>query len=151
MLAACLKARKLGIDVFKDFSSPALTPLMPLQEKLFFRFTDVEAIKTQELDIADFGDLWTRMILAAQTYLANLPPDRLLMMRFEDVQSRPREELLRLIAFIDPDLADDAWLDRAAAMPRPAVSKYLGLDPGQRARLTKACAPGLDVLGYPIA
>ena len=60
----------------------------------------------------------------------------------------PLDKLRQLIAFIDPSLADDAWLDDAAQVPRPNPPKYLSLDPEAQRRLTAACAPGLEALGY---
>ena len=61
---------------------------------------------------------------------------------------QPREKLRELIAFIDPSLVDDAWLDSAARIPQPKPPRYLSLDPQTQRRLTEACAPGLGALGY---
>ena len=69
-------------------------------------------------------------------------------LRYEDVLQHPREKLRELIAFIDPGLVDDDWIDSAAGIPRPNPSKFSQLDAETQRRLTEACAPGLEALGY---
>ena len=150
LLASMTKARRFGLDPFRDFSSPALRPFDPIIEKLLFWFWDVEALKNQTFGLEEFGHLWSRMILAGHTYLRSLQPTRFLSLRFEDIQERPREKLRELIEFIDPTLMDEAWLDQVATIPNPHSPKYLQLEPGERLRLTQACAPGLEMLGYPM-
>ena len=88
------------------------------------------------------------MILSSRAYLSALPPDRFLALRYEDVLRNPRDKLRELAAFIDPSLVDDAWLDAAARIPRPNPSRFPSLDPEAQRRLTDACAPGLEALGY---
>ena len=102
----------------------------------------------ETLGLEAYGDLWSRLILSSQTYLSALPPERFFALRYEDMLQHPREKIRELIAFIDPSLADDAWLDAAARIPRPNPSKYPSLDAETQRRLTQACAPGLEALGY---
>ena len=92
--------------------------------------------------------MWSRMILSSREYLSSLPSERFLSLRYEDVLQHPREKLRDLLAFIDPSLVDDAWLDAAARIPRPNPSKFSLLDAETQRRLTDACAPGLEALGY---
>ena len=81
--------------------------------------------------------------------MSTLPPERVLALRFEDVQERPREVLDRMVRFIAPSLADAARLDAAAALPRPKASKFAALPPETQRALNAACAPGLAALGDP--
>ncbi len=98
--------------------------------------------------LASYGAFWSDLVEVGEKAFGGLPSDRLLNVRFEDVQQSPREELMRLIRFIDPSLEDPAWLDEVAAIPKPARSKYHSLPDAERAALTAACAPGLRLLGY---
>ena len=102
----------------------------------------------REFDLAAYGGLWSQMILRGRKLLAALPPEQVLELRYEDVLQHPHDKLRELVAFIDPSLANDAWLDEAARIPQPNPPKYLSLDPETQRRLTEACAPGLEALGY---
>ena len=77
-----------------------------------------------------------------------LPSSQFLALRDEDLLGHPREKLRELVAFIDPSLVDDAWRDSAARIPRPNPSRFSLLDAETQRRLTEACAPGLEALGY---
>jgi len=116
-------------------------------ERAIFPFIDAPKLAARAT-LPQFGDFWSRLILLGQRVFADLPPGRVLQLRFEDVQQRPREMLDRMIRFIDPSLADEAWLEAAAAVPRPARSRYTSLPPAELRALTDACAPGLAALGY---
>ena len=116
---------------------------------LMLRFVNVKKMAGGRRSALEaYGDLWSRLILSSQTYLSALPPERFFALRYEDMLQHPREKIRELIAFIDPSLADDAWLDAAARIPRPNPSKYPSLDAETQRRLTQACAPGLEALGY---
>ena len=80
----------------------------------------------------------------------HLPPDRLLNLRFEDVQAEPEAQIRRLIRFSDPALEDGTWLREVCAIPRPTLSKFQRLGNAERTALTEACRPGLERLGYPL-
>lgn len=128
---------------------PAFSALERFAEALISRFVNFEKMARQEFGLEAYGELWSRMVLFGQRYLASLPPDRFFSLSYEDVLRHPREKLKELIEFVDPGLVDDAWLDEAVQIPRPNPSKYLSLDAETQLRLTRACAPGLEVLGYP--
>ena len=87
---------------------------------------------------------------AGERIFEGLPSDRLLNVRFEEVQAEPEAQIRRLIRFIDPSLEDDAWIRGASTIPRPTSSKFESLDPAERALLTETCRPGLECLGYPV-
>ena len=115
---------------------------------LFLKFVNPQKMVRREFDPCAYGDLWSRMVLRGQKLLSSVPAERILTLRYEDVLHHPHEKLRELIDFIDPSLADDAWLDEAASIPRPNPPKYLSLDAQAQAKLTRACAPGLEALGY---
>lgn len=147
LVGAIKRCRRLGIDPQKAFRADRGNPLDPLIQRLVFSVLDIDrtaALPTLE----DFGRFWSDLILVGLESFAGLPPERLLNIRFEEVQAAPREKLDELIRFIDPSLADAAWLDEVAAIPRPARSKFQSLPAEVQAALARACAPGLERLGY---
>ena len=101
-----------------------------------------------QLTLADFGALWSAMIERGERLLGHFPPERLLNVKFEDVQAEPDRQSRRLIRFIDPALEDEAWLREVRSIPRPTPSKFAQLAVPEQAALTAACRPGLERLGY---
>ena len=146
MLATLDKLQRLGLRPLENTAEAG--PVGSLLAVLFIRLVNPRKMIRRAFDLAAYGGLWSQMILRGQKLLAALPPERVLALRYEDVLQNPREKLRELIDFIDPSLASDAWLREAARIPRPNPPKYLSLDGETRRRLTKACAPGLEALGY---
>lgn len=143
------RARRLGIDAQRGFRADRGSPVDVMVQKLLFRLLDTG--KTAALPtLEDFGRLWSDLIEIGYESFRELPAERLLNVRFEDVQAAPREQLRDLIRFIDPSLEDEAWLDEVSTIPRPARSRFQDLSQAEREALTRACAPGLERLGYPV-
>ena len=143
--AVAQKLRRRGVDMYGG------DPLrnLGLFTLLILRFANMKKMAGQEaLGLEAYGDMWSRMILSSREYLSSLPAERFFALRYEDMVQHPREKIRELIEFIDPTLADDAWLDEAARIPHANPPKYLSLDPETQRRLTDACAPGLEALGY---
>ena len=138
------RLRRLGVDLYGG------DPLRPFGAftLLVLALVYMRKLADQAAGPEACGDMWSRMILSSRAYLSALPSDQLFSLCYEDVLQHPREKIRELIDFIDPSLADDAWLDKAALIPRPNPPKYLSLDAETQARLTRACAPGLEALGY---
>lgn len=144
IIAAC---RRMGLDPARKFPWPEGRMLEVWLERLIFRVIDAPKLAARA-SLPQFGALWSDLILLGQDAMSKLPPERLLPIRFEDVQQRPREMLDRMIRFIDPSLADAAWLDAVAAVPRPTPRKFDSLPAETRRALAETCAPGLAALGY---
>ena len=148
MLATISKLERMGL---RPLETTAEAGLVSSAFALFFlRFTNPRKMMRQEFDLWAYGDLWSRMVMRGQQLLSSLPARRFLALRYEDILHRPHKKLRELIEFVDPSLADDAWLDEAVLIPRPNTSRCRSLDPETQRRLTRACAPGLEALGYPI-
>ena len=146
MLATLDKLQRLGVRPLENTAEAG--PVGSLLALLFLRLVNPARMIRREFDLAAYGGLWSQMILRGQKLLAALPPEQVLALRYEDVLQNPRDKLRELIAFIDPSLATDAWLHEAARVPRANPPRYLSLEPETRRRLTAACAPGLEALGY---
>ncbi len=140
--------QRLGVDLWRSFGNPNVGPLDTLLNAAALRLLNTERVTREPPPLVEFGRLWSRMIQFSETMLGGLPPERVLNLRFEDLQDNPRAELDRLIRFIHPSLADAAWLEAAAALPRPSRPRYPSLPPAELQALTEACGPGLDLLGY---
>ena len=138
------KLQRMGLDPYGGDPIPNINPFTLLR----FRFVNMQKMMRQGAVLEAYGDLWSRMILSSRAYLSSLPPDRFLSLRYEDVLRNPRGKLRELIAFIDPSMVNEDWLDAAARIPRPNPSRFSSLDAETQRRLTDACAPGLQALGY---
>lgn len=150
VLVGAIKAsRRFGLDATAGFTDDRVPPFRMLLERVAFSLLDVRRVAS-EVTLADLGAFWSRLIMVGEEVLGPLPPERLFNLRFEDLQRAPRETLGAMIRFMDPSLEDAGWLDAAAAVPRPARSKFTTLPPAEQAALTAACAPGLQALGYPL-
>ena len=102
-----------------------------------------------KVTLADFAAYWNGMIERSEWLLGHLPPDRLLQIRFEDMQAEPEAQIRRLARFIGPTFEDEAWLREAVTIPQPTPLKFERLPADERAAITRACRPGLERLGYP--
>ena len=109
-----------------------------------------ERLPFDRLKIADFAAYWSAMECLAQDMFRDLPPERLLNLRFEDVQAEPEAQLRRLIRFIDPSLEDEEWIRAASGIPRPTPSRFAALPADEQEAITTACRPGLELLGYAV-
>lgn len=125
-----------------DALSPWLTPLVGAVVK-------PEKLPFEKLVVRDFATLWDAMIELARQSLADLPPGRLLNVKFEDVQADPERHVRRLIRFIDPSLESEEWVRSACAVPRRTSPRWRKLAAAQQAELTASCRRGLEHLGYP--
>ena len=124
--------------------------LVSLMEAFIPKLVRYEKLPFDRLKITDYADFWNALIDLADKMLGELPPSRLLNLKFEDIQAEPETHLRRLIRFIDPALEDEAWICKASTIPRPMPSKFLTLDPNDQAAITAACHPGLERLGYSV-
>lgn len=114
-------------------------------------FISHENLPYDDVTLVDFASFWSDLIRVGHRAFGHFPPDRLLNVKFEDVQVEPERELRRIIRFVAPELDDEDWLAAAAAIPRPTTrSRFDSLDPDSRAAVTEACRPGLELLGYSV-
>ena len=123
--------------------NPWLELLLPLLVK-------PDNLQFDNLGLADFAAYWNAMIGLAHDVLDDLPPDRLLNLKFEDMQAEPEAEIRRLIRFIAPSLEDEDWIREASAIPGRRPSKFAKLDAAEQSAIVEACRPGLERLGYPV-
>ena len=109
-----------------------------------------ERLPWDNLALPHFGALWSAMIERGDRMLSHLSSERLLNVRFEDMQAEPCTQIRRLIRFIGPDLEDEAWLRDVSAIPRSTPLGFEKLGAVDQAALAESCRPGLERLGYPL-
>ena len=102
------------------------------------------------MTLAECGRFWNTLIETSRRVFDRLPADRLLNVKYEDVQAEPETQFRRIVRFIDPSLEDDAWVHEVSALLRPTPPRYERLEAAERAALTEACRPSLERLGYPL-
>lgn len=98
--------------------------------------------------LEDFGRLWNAMMERSHMLLRGIPYHRKHAISFDDLCNDPRAVLTDLIEFIDPSLADDAWLSKAAKLPLQYPSAFSALEPERQAALADACEPSLHIFDY---
>ena len=147
-----LALQKRGYDPLKveakrsEFWDSTALRLQPL--KYLSRFPI--PMSADRLQVQHFGALWSQMVEASQNFLQNYPSERILNVRFEDLQQNAEREVRRIVRFISPDLDNEDWVRNASGIPRPTRSKFERLRPEEQAILTESCRPGLERLGYSV-
>ena len=148
-LSLMRRARKWGIDLYRLLErlehSDRLTSTLASMQWLGSNIDDLLADKGT---LSEFAEFWSNMIETGHRVFGHFGPDRLLKLRFEDLQAHPEREVRRLIRFISPDLENEDWISEAARIPRQTQSKFMRLDPSVQRAVTEACRSGLVRLGY---
>ncbi len=148
-LALMRRARRWGVDLYRLMEriecNDRLTNMLAVLQWLR---SDLDDLFSEPVALPEFAELWSRMIETGHRVFGHFPPDRLLNLRFEDIQENPEREARRLIRFISPRLESEAWIRDVVGLPRRTRSKFARLDSGAQHSITEACRPGLERLGY---
>ena len=127
-----------------------LETIMSLMEAVIPNLVSYERLPFDKLKVTDFAVFWNALVALSDKLLADIPSDRLLNLKFEDMQAEPEAQLRRLIRFIDPSLEDEEWIQEASTIPRPTIAKFSTLSAEDQDMVVEACRPGLKRLGYPV-
>jgi hypothetical protein len=145
-LVAAQLTEILGVDPYESPDRTwegdvpdALAPFLPE------RF-DADAFRRYETAIPLCGHYWAGELVAGVAELAALR-DRVLVLRYEDLLTDPRQVLRRLARFVVPGPVDEVWVARAAAQIRAPRSRWAELPPRVVSELNEACRPGFAALG----
>ena len=112
--------------------------LQPLKYLLHFP----TPMPADELRVEHFGKLWSQMVEVSQSFLQHYPSERILNVRFEDLQQNPEREARRIVCFMSPDLDNEHWVREASKIPRPTQSKFERLRPEERAIVDRGLPTG---------
>jgi hypothetical protein len=143
-------AKRVGINPLKRPFLLAETPIVPMFEWAAVKLMGLEKKLNTPLPPQETGAFWSDMVKIGLQNLADIPEERLMSLRYEDLVVNPQSELSRLISFMGPGLEDDAWMAEASALPRYREPAWKQLPETEQAALNAACAEGLELLGYDI-
>jgi putative sulfotransferase len=136
----------LGIDPLADADRSRLdrvpAELLPFLPERF----DVDAFRAYRAPLALCGGFWSGQIGNGARVLPNIPPDRLLTLRYEDFFTDPKRQLDTLAAFLGDEFVDEDWSTRSAATVRRPKSTWRDLPADEAHALTDACRPGFGLL-----
>ncbi len=151
LVATTSTARSVGINAYRSIATGRhWNRLSPWVEWFWSTFIPPKRLPHHKLTLGDFGRFWNAMVQRSRWVLAELPPEKLLNVKMEDIQADPEAQIRRLIRFVAPELEDDEWVRTASAIPRATVSRFDDLSSAEQAELVQACRPGLEILGYPL-
>jgi hypothetical protein len=136
----------LGYNPFENDDRSGVENLPDELYRFLPEHFDAAAFRAYEIPLSFCGQHWSNELIQALPVLAQVPPDRSLTLRFEDFLTTPEESIGKLITFIHPQLADNAWIRRVASLVRPVRSSWQMLPAQERALLEKACEPGFQAL-----
>lgn len=145
-LVAMQLTEVLGVD---PYESPDRTWEADLPEEwldfLPERF-DGAAFRRYETPLPLCGHYWSGEVTTGMAELADLPGERLLSMRYEDLLAAPGREIERLAAFLGEGMVDAGWVVRGEASVRAPRSTWRDLPARELRELERACEPGFAAL-----
>ena len=99
-------------------------------------------------DAEHCGRFWSQQVERGVAAREQLPEDRYLELRFEQLLAEPRAQLERIASFFALEGGREGWIDRAAAQVRGApAARRSDLPADERERLEAVCRPGMQLLG----
>lgn len=99
------------------------------------------------------GHYWSGEIAEGMRLIGDMPPERCLTVKYEDILSQPHDEATRMVRFMRQhqpqtwvDHVDDTWVQRAASLVRQPRSSWRDLPEKMRIQTQHACDEGLQAL-----
>jgi len=117
---------------------------------------DLAAVLPENFTAASFADYdispslcghyWSGEIMRGLSVLQEVPAERRLTLRYEDLLLRPRASLELLSGALGLGPVDRAWIEGAVHRIGRGRSSWQTLPPGEKRELQDACAPGFAAL-----
>jgi Sulfotransferase family len=142
------EAKKYGVDLFKAPFRIGDSPLLSLIEPLVTPFVSIPAQLEEPWALERIGAFWSEMVVDGLAHLGTIPKSQCHHLCYESLIASPKNEIERLIRFIEPALASPEWIRKAAALAKPQAPAWRTLPRSARRRLEEACRPGMTALGY---
>jgi hypothetical protein len=136
----------LGVDPFVDDDRSEVDDLPDDLAALLPEHFCARAFWDFDISPALCGHYWSGEIRDGLAVLAELPRERTMTLRYEDLLDAPRDAVGRLGDFLQLGPPDRAWIERAAAMVGRGRSDWRALPERVREELDRACAPGFEAL-----
>jgi hypothetical protein len=135
-----------GVNDREELTERHLAALPPHLAALFGDRVDPDLIREARLPVAQFGAMWSGMIVEGVADLAEVPDGQRMTLSYEALLEDPGRELTRLAAFVRVD-APEEWLRAGRRVLDPGRRDLARQLPrGERAELEEACAPGRRAL-----
>jgi putative sulfotransferase len=99
-----------------------------------------------EIAIDRFGAYWSSLMLRQARLLHRLGPERVMLLRYEELTADPDAQLARLALFCELTAGASEWIATARQRMTSRDPQWTSLPSAERARLERACLPGLRVL-----
>jgi len=143
-----VRFRKIGIDLMRKPFELSSNRLIACAEPLAQHIVNLDKQLVTPLPLKDIGAFWSAMVEIGMDHLDKVPAEQKFDIRYEELVREPVDHLREFIRFVDRGLECEDWLYRAAQMPRSGRSNWTDLPRADQDELTRACAPGLERLGY---
>lgn len=146
VLRACLEL--CGVDSAAELTEGHREQLPDDLAPLLTARFDPALLLEREMPVADFGRLWSELVVEGVDHLSVLPPRLRTDLSYERLLDAPREELTRLAEFAGVRPLEE-WLAAGAALLDGTGRRgsALRLPAGELAAVREACAPGERALG----
>jgi putative sulfotransferase len=92
-----------------------------------------------------FGAYWSSLMLRQARKLHELGPERVLLLRYEELTHSPDQQLARVARFLDFGDAVE-WVRSARQHVQTRPPRWSSLPTSERLRLERACLPGMRML-----
>ena len=138
-------ASHIGIDPFNTDEPPNGEVPAELRTLMPDSF-DVQEFWNHQVSLASLGNSWTIQETNGIGMLAQLPPGRVLQLRYEDLVARPQGELGNLMRFLGLPEPTDEYLKSAAAIIKANPPKWPQLPDEERRRLDDSCRFAMGLL-----
>lgn len=138
-------ASHIGIDPFNT-DEPPNGEVPPELRMLMPDSFDVGEFWNHQVSLASLGNSWTIQETNGIGMLAQVPPGRVLQLRYEDLVARPQNELTNLMRFLGLPEPTDEYLRSAAAIVKVKPPKWPQLPDEERRQLDVSCRFAMGLL-----
>ncbi len=107
---------------------------------------DPQAFRAYDVSPSLYGHYWSGEIIEALKVLATIPTDQLITIKYEDLLREPRQEVERMLYFLDPELVQQSMIEQLSALVNHQPHRWQNLSERERTLLNDACLPGFKAL-----
>ena len=127
--------RLLGVNILNGDRPIGTNALLWRCGGVLSRLMPFECMLQSQPSLKLCAQFYDQMILQTVGKVAELPAQKLHVVRYEDLVKQPRQELSGLTSFLNVD-ADGPWLDQASELPRDTGARWRRLGAEDQSSLT---------------